>query len=117
MSKLLLVSLGLSLTCSVAIAAEDDSLLFLNRVGESIVKLQLAPAGTTKWGPDQCQYEDDKSVENNEKIPLKGTTPGRYDIRFTDLKGRSCTVKNLEVKAGALVVLREKELPPECAKK
>jgi hypothetical protein len=116
MSKLLLVSLGLSFACSVAIAAEDDSLLFLNRVGESIVKLQLAPAGTTKWGPDQCQYEDDKSVENNEKIPLKGTAPGRYDIRFTDLKGRSCTVKNLEVKAGALVVLREKELPPECAK-
>jgi hypothetical protein len=76
----------------------------------------------TNFPPPTCQpifYISATSARsaNWEKIPLKGTTPGRYDIRFTDLKGRSCTVKNLEVKAGALVVLREKELPPECAKK
>ena len=116
MLKLSLVSIGLSLACSAAIAAESN-LLFLNRVGETLVKLQLAPAGSSKWGPDQCQFEDDKSVENNEKIPLKEIVPGRYDVRFTDLKGRTCMVKNLEVKDGALVVLREAELPPECAKK
>ena len=116
MSKLLFMSIGLSFACSAAMAAED-SMLFLNRVGETLVKLQLAPAGTTKWGPDQCSFEDDKSVENNEKIPLKEIVPGRYDVRFTDLKGRTCMVKNLEVKDGALVVLREAELPPECAKK
>ena len=116
MLKLSLVSIGLSLACSTAIAAESN-LLFLNRVGETLVKLQLAPAGSSKWGPDQCQFEEDKSVENNEKIPLKEVTPGRYDVRFTDLKGRTCTVKNLDVKDGALVVIRENELPPECAKK
>jgi hypothetical protein len=115
MLKLLFVSIGLSFACSAASAA--DSLLFLNRVGETLVKLQLAPAGSTKWGPDQCQFEDDKSVENNEKIPLREITPGRYDVRFTDLKGRTCTIKNLDVKDGALVVIRENELPPECAKK
>jgi hypothetical protein len=114
MSKLLLISIGLSFACSAAMAADS---LFLNRVGETLVKLQLAPAGTTKWGPDQCQFEDDKSVENNEKIPLKEVMPGRYDAKFTDLKGRTCTVKNLDVKDGALVVIRESELPPECAKK
>ena len=116
MLKLSLVSLGLSLACSAAIAAEGN-LLFLNRVGETLVKLQLAPAGSSKWGPDQCQFEEDKSVENNEKIPLKEIVPGRYDARFTDLKGRTCTVKNLDVKDGALVVIRENELPPDCAKK
>ena len=115
MLKLLFVSIGLSFACSAAIAA--DSLLFLNRVGETLVKLQLAPAGSSKWGPDQCQFEEDKSVENNEKIPLKGIMPGRYDIRFTDLRGRTCTVKNQDVKDGALVVIREKELPPECTTK
>ena len=114
MSKLLLISIGLLFACSAAMAADS---LFLNRVGETLVKLQLAPAGTTKWGPDQCQFEDDKSVENNEKIPLKEVMPGRYDAKFTDLKGRTCTVKNLDVKDGALVVIRESELPPECAKK
>jgi hypothetical protein len=117
LSKLLLLSMGLSLACSAAIAAEGKPPLFLNRVGETLVKLQLAPAGSEKWGPDQCQFEDDKSVENNEKIPLKEVMPGRYDVRFTDLKGRACTVKNLDVKDGALVVIRENELPPECAKK
>jgi hypothetical protein len=112
-----LLPLALLVAGSSAFAIEGNSLLFLNRVGETIVHLQLAPAGTTKWGPDQCQYEDDKSIEHNEKIPLMGVTPGRYDIRFTDLKGRACTVRNLDVKPGALVVLRENELPPECAKK
>ena len=81
-----------------------------------MVKLQFAPAGTTKWGTDQCQYEDDKQVEHNEKIPLQGVSPGRYDVRFNDVRGRSCTVKNLDVKAGALVVIREAELPRECAR-
>jgi hypothetical protein len=117
MSTRLLVSIGLLLAGPAAVAAQGNSLLFLNRVGETIVHLQLAPAGTAKWGADQCQYEDDKSIEHNEKIPLMSVTPGRYDIRFTDLKGRACTVKNVDVKDGALVVLRESELPPECAKK
>ena len=116
MSKLLM-SLGFSLACSIALAADDKPLLLLNRVGETIVKLQFAPAGSTKWGPDQCQYEEDKSVEHNEKVPLHGVAPGRYDVRFTDLKGRSCTVKNLDVKEGALTVIRENELPQDCVKK
>ena len=113
----LLLSLALLFASSSAFAVEGNSLLFLNRVGETIVHLQLAPAGTTKWGPDQCQYEDDKSIEHNEKIPLTGVMPGRYDIRFMDLKGRACTVRNIDVKDGALVVLRENELPAECTKK
>jgi hypothetical protein len=116
MSKLLLISLALSLGCTAAIAADDKPLQFLNRAGETMVKLQFAPAGTAKWGADQCQHEDDKQVEHNEKTALEGVTPGRYDVRFTDVKGRTCTVKNLDVKAGALVVIRQAELPPECAK-
>ena len=118
MSKLPLISTALLLGCAVAVAvaAEDKPLLFLNRAGETIVKLQFAPAGTTKWGLDQSQYEDDKQIEHNEKIPLKDVTPGRYDVRFTDIKGRSCTMKGLDVKAGALVVIREAELPRECAR-
>jgi hypothetical protein len=117
MSGILRTLVGFAIICPAALAAEDKPSLFLNRVGETIVKLQLAPAGTTKWGPDQCQYEDDKSVEHNEKIPLHDVTPGRYDVRFTDLKGRSCTVKNLDVKEGALTVIRENELPPDCVRK
>jgi hypothetical protein len=97
-----------------SIAIDDKPLLFLNRAGETMVKLQFAPAGTTKWGADQTQYEDDKQVEHNEKIPLQGVTPGRYDVRFTDIKGRSCTVKNLDVTPGTLLVIRQAELPPEC---
>ena len=113
MSKLLLMSVGLSLACSVAAAAtEGNSPLFLNRVGETIVKLQFAPVRTAKWGPDQCQYEDEKSVRHNKKLPLMDVKPGRYNVRFTDLKGRICTVKNLSVRGDALVVLRENELPP-----
>jgi hypothetical protein len=117
MSKRLLPLVGFSLICSAAAAAEVKYPLFLNRAGETIVKLQFARAGTTKWGPDQCQHEEDKGVEHNEKVPLPDVSPGRYDVRFTDLKGRICTVKNLDVKEGALTVIRESELPPDCVRK
>jgi hypothetical protein len=116
MSKLLFISVALVLGCSAAIAADDKPLLFLNRAGETMVKLQFSPAGAAKWGADQTQYEDDKQIEHNEKITLRDVKPGRYDVRFTDIKGRNCTVRNLDVKPGTLVVIREAELPPECAK-
>jgi hypothetical protein len=54
MSKLLLIAVTLSFACSAAIAADDKPLQFLNRASETLVKLQFAPAGTTKWGADQC---------------------------------------------------------------
>ena len=42
----------LMITCAPARA--DDGPRFLNRTGQTVVKLQLAPVGSKAWGPDQC---------------------------------------------------------------
>ena len=60
----------------------------------------LAPAGTTDWGPNQCLNDaEDKTVEADEKLPLKGVDAGLYDVKLTDVTGRSCLVKNVTVRA------------------
>ena len=80
--------------------AADPPLRFWNQTDATINRLHLAPAGTDRWGPNQCEYDDDKDVSSSERLRLVGVTPGRYDVRLSDTRGRTCTVRNVEVKAG-----------------
>ena len=81
-----------------ALAAEK--MRFWNLTAEEIDELYLAPAGTDQWGPNQCLNDNDKSVDADERLDLKGVTPGKYDVKLVDAKGRHCLVKDVEVKAG-----------------
>lgn len=72
---------------------------FWNLTTVTITDLRLAPTGTTKWGPNQCLNDSDKSVDADERLKLTSLTAGKYDVKLTDQKGRTCTVKNVEVKA------------------
>jgi hypothetical protein len=83
-------------------AAEKGATRFWNLTGETIVHLNLAPAGTDKWGPDQCRNDPDGSVDFDERLRITGVTSGRYDVRLQDKAGRTCTVANVEVKAGGV---------------
>jgi hypothetical protein len=86
--------------CGQAQAAEPGTTRFWNLTGETITHLMLAPSGTTKWGPDQCQNDPDKSVDFDERLRITGVSSGRYDAKFTDKTGRSCTVTGIEIKVG-----------------
>ena len=77
-----------------------DRMLFWNLTGTKITKLYLAPAGTTKWGPDQCANDPDGSVDPDERLRLVGLAPGHYDAKLTDAEGRTCVVKNVTLEAG-----------------
>lgn len=77
-----------------------ERLRFWNLTAATITKLYLAPAGTDKWGPDQCQNDPDGAVDADERLTLKGIAPGRYDVKLTDKTGRSCLLRNVEVKGG-----------------
>lgn len=88
----------LAAVCSAASGAER--LRFWNLTSVTISKLYLAPAGTSNWGPDQCQNDPDGAVDPDERLTLKSIEPGRYDVKFTDKKGRTCIVRNVEVKGG-----------------
>jgi hypothetical protein len=96
--KMTLAVLLLAAVCAATVGAER--LRFWNLTAVTISKLYLAPAGTDKWGPDQCQNDPDGAVDSDERLSLKGIEPGRYDVKLTDKNGRTCIVRNVDVKGG-----------------
>lgn len=93
----------------------DDGPRFLNRTGQTVVKMQLAPVGTKSWGPDQCKNDDEGEVDHNERMTLVGVKSGRYDIRLADKNGRVCIAKNIDLKEGTQFVVRDTDLA-DCTK-
>jgi hypothetical protein len=97
-NELIAVLFALLALCLAATATER--LRFWNLTGFTIKELHLAPAGTMDWGPDQCRNDPDGAVDTDERLTLKDVLPGRYDVRVTDKKGRTCVVRNVEIVAG-----------------
>jgi hypothetical protein len=107
-------------TCAVLMLAgsaafAEDGPRFLNRTGQTTVKMYLAAAGTKSWGTDQCKNDDEGEVDHNERMTLVGVKSGRYDIKLADKAGRTCVAKNIELKEGAQFVVRDTDLT-ECSK-
>jgi hypothetical protein len=109
MRDVLLVCAALLPALGSAQAAEKAT-RFWNLTGETITHLNLAPAGTTKWGPDQCRNDPDGTVDFDERLTIKGVGTGHYDVKFTDKTGRSCLVSNVEVKSGGVFSIGKDEL-------
>jgi hypothetical protein len=104
----LLATLAL-LACGPASAAGRKTQLW-NLTGETLNRVELAPAGTTAWGKNQCANDKDGEVDFDEKLPITDTPAGRYDIRVRDSNGRTCVVRAVDVKDGETFVVHEKEL-------
>lgn len=83
---------------------------FWNLTDNTITKFQLAPTGTDKFGPDQAKNDKDGTVEHDERLKIVDVASGTYDAKFSDAKGRMCTVKNLAVKEGDVFSIEEKQL-------
>ena len=98
-----------------ALAQNPKGIRFWNLTLNTITQLQMAPAGSDAWGPDQCKNDRDGTVDHDERLRVTGITPGRYDVKFTDKAGRHCTVRNLEVGDGAVFSIEEKQLT-DCSK-
>jgi len=89
-----------ALVATVAQSSAADRMRFWNLTTVTIQELYMAPAGTTSWGPNQCKNDRDGSVDADERLTITGITPGRYDVKLKDKKGRTCTVRNVEVVGG-----------------
>ena len=71
----------------------------------------LSRAGRHRqYGPDQCVNDRDGTVDHDERLRITGVTPGRYDAKFQDKKGRVCVVKNIDVKAGGIFSIEERQV-------
>jgi hypothetical protein len=109
MKKIIFALLALTATPS-AVSAEGRPTRFWNLTRHTVSEFQLAPAGTTNWGPNQCKNDKDGTVDPDERLRITGVAPGSYDARLKDVSGRTCFVRNIEVKAGEIFSIEENEL-------
>jgi hypothetical protein len=96
-------------TVAGAFAAERPT-RFWNLTHHTVSEFQLAPAGTTKWGENQCKNDKDGTVDSDERLRITGIEPGRYDARIKDVSGRVCFARNIDIKAGAIFSIEERDL-------
>ena len=96
-----------------AMAEDGKGIRFWNLTLHTITNLRMSPAGESRWGPDQCQNDRDGTVEHDERLRITGIAPGRYDVNLVDETGRTCIVRNIEVRDGAVFSIEEKQLT-EC---
>ena len=109
MPRLALVVLALVATSSMALA-QGRPTRFWNLTQNTISEFYLAPAGTTLFGPNQCKNDKDGTVDHDERLRIIGVEPGTYDAKFTDVKGRTCVVRNLKIETGKIFSIEESEL-------
>jgi hypothetical protein len=111
MFRMITISIALALTVSAAHAQSQkrSGMRFWNLTLYTLTSLQFSPPGHNAWGKNQCENDDDKTVDHDERLRITGLTPGRYDARLTDKIGRTCIVKDVEVKDGVFAI-EEKQM-------
>ena len=62
------------------------------------------------FGPNQTTNDPDGTVDHDERLKIKGVATGAYDARLKLADGRQCTVKGLQIDAGKVFAIEEKEL-------
>ena len=76
----------------------------------NIAQVYLAAAGTTSWGPNQAKNDKDGVVDPDERLRITGIKSGTFDLKLTDLNGRTCMVKGVKVEVGQVFSIDEKDL-------
>ena len=109
MHRALLVVLALIATVASAFGAERPT-RFWNLTHNTISEFQLAPAGTTQWGENQCKNDKDGTVDFDERLRITGIDSGRYDARIKDTSGRVCFARNINIRAGEVFSIEERDL-------
>jgi len=95
--------------CFVSSDASAKDTMFWNLTAQTITSLQLSPAGDNVWGPDQTANDSDHSVDHDERLKVTGIATGLYDVKFADKSGRSCVVRGVAIKQGAIFSIDEKK--------
>ena len=103
------VALMLMVAAAQAQTTKRSGMRFWNLTLYTLTSLQFSPPGQNAWGRNQCENDDDKTVDHNERLRITGINAGRYDARLTDKIGRTCIVKDVEVKDGVFSI-EEKQL-------
>ena len=109
------VALMLMVAAAQAQSSKRSGMRFWNLTLYTLTSLQFSPPGQNAWGKNLCENDDDKTVDHNERLRITGLTAGRYDARLVDKIGRTCVVKDVDVKDGVFSI-EEKQLT-DCQQK
>ncbi len=99
----------------LAAQGKSKGIRLWNLTSATISSFQLSVAGKDSWGPNQTLNDKDKEVDHDERLRLTGIEPGRYDAKIGYPDARQCVVRNLEIKAEAIVTIEDKDLT-DCRK-
>lgn len=113
--SIIAIALALSVSSAQAQPQKRSGMRFWNLTLYTLTSLQFSPVGQNTWGKNQCDNDDDKTVDHDERLRITGLTAGRYDAKLADKIGRICVVRNVEVTDGVFAI-EEKQLT-DCEKK
>ena len=99
----------------IPMSASAKDTQFWNLTANTITSLQFSPTGKNEWGRNQADNDKDHTVDHDERLKITDTASGTYDVKIVDKSGRSCVVPNIQVKAGAIFSIDEKNLK-DCTK-
>jgi hypothetical protein len=109
------LSLILSGFAAVQAFAADKPTRVWNLTDKTITNLQLAPAGTTNFGENQCLNDKDKAVEHDERLKVTNVETGSYDVKVGYEDGKTCIAKGIAVEVGKVFSIEDKDLK-DCTK-
>ena len=90
-------------------AAADKGTKFWNLTSATIAKLYISPAGKEAYGPDQCANDKDGTVDHDERLKITAE-PGKSDIKVAFVGGKVCIVKGIDIVAGKVFSIEDKDL-------
>jgi hypothetical protein len=93
-----------------AALAQGRPTRFWNLTQDTVSEFYLAPAGTTNYGPNQCKNDKDGTVDPDERLRITAVPSGTYDAKLVDVKGRTCTVRNIKITEGDIFSIEEKQM-------
>jgi len=83
---------------------------FWNLTSSTVKSLELAPAGSSAFGPNQTKNDPDGAVDHDERLKVLAVTTGSYDVRLKLADGRQCMAKGVRVEAGKVFAIEDKDL-------
>jgi hypothetical protein len=70
----------------------------------------LAPEGSDAWGPNEVLNDKDKVWDAGERLPIKGVSRGRFDLKIVDRAGRVCIKHGLDLTRDLTFDVRDGDL-------
>lgn len=95
--------------------AQGKGIRLWNLTAETISSFQLSAPGQNLWGHNQTLNDKDKEVDHDERLRITDVAPGRYDAKVGYRDGRACVVQDIEIRAGAVFSIADKDLK-NCSK-